>query len=190
MYLKAQIASHQLHDLCVVITLVLSSKVKCISWTAWPMKMGLIGHPKVSVTNYQPTLHNVPEERGPQLHHDRNLKSHITQTFSTHLLSSCSPSFCLSSTPTNYHLYSGLHSVCTFFSVYVFRLLLLLMDVRYLLWVQWEQVADLGSYYTWTFFSQPNILCSLTNSWGLFTKSQSHFCLSYPSDDTDFRQSL
>jgi hypothetical protein len=126
------------------------------------MKMELIGHPEISVTNYQPTLHNVPEERGLQLHCDRDLKFHITQTFSTHLLSNCSPSLCLPATPTNYHLYSGLHSVCTFFSVCVFMLLLLLMDVRYLLWVQW--VTDLGSYYTCTFFCQPNILCSLSYS--------------------------
>jgi len=72
--------------------------------------MGLIGRPKISVTNYQPTLHTVPEERRPQLRYDRNLKSHITHTFSTHLRSSCGPSTCLPSTATNYHLYSGLHS--------------------------------------------------------------------------------
>jgi hypothetical protein len=32
-------------------------------WTAWPLKMGPIGFPETSVTNYQYTLRNIPEER-------------------------------------------------------------------------------------------------------------------------------
>jgi len=32
------------------------------SWTAQLLKMGLISCPKMSVTNYQSTLHNIPEE--------------------------------------------------------------------------------------------------------------------------------
>jgi len=37
------------------------------------------GCPETSVTNYQPTLRNVPEERAPQLHHDGSLKSCVFQ---------------------------------------------------------------------------------------------------------------
>ena len=41
-----------------------SSHFKCAkhsSWTAWPLKMGLIGCPKM-LTNIQSTLHKIPEE--------------------------------------------------------------------------------------------------------------------------------
>jgi hypothetical protein len=33
------------------------------SWTTWPLKMGQIGCPETSITNYQSTLRNDPEER-------------------------------------------------------------------------------------------------------------------------------
>jgi len=45
-------------------------------WTARPLKMGLIGCTKTSVTNYLPcTLCNIPEEQRPRLLHGRILKS-------------------------------------------------------------------------------------------------------------------
>jgi hypothetical protein len=34
-----------------------------LSWIAWPLKMGPIGCPETSVTNYQSDLRNIPEER-------------------------------------------------------------------------------------------------------------------------------
>jgi len=40
-----------------------------------PLKMGITGSPETSVTNYQSTLSNIPEEQRPHLHHDRILKS-------------------------------------------------------------------------------------------------------------------
>jgi hypothetical protein len=48
------------------------------SWTAWPLKMGLIGYPERSVTNYQPTplSYNIPNEQRPQLYCGGNLKCH------------------------------------------------------------------------------------------------------------------
>jgi hypothetical protein len=45
------------------------------TWTPWPVKMGPIGCPETSI-NYQHTLLNIPEERGPQMHHEGSLKSH------------------------------------------------------------------------------------------------------------------
>ena len=33
------------------------------SWTAWPLKMGPIGWPETSVSNYRSTLHSMPEKR-------------------------------------------------------------------------------------------------------------------------------
>jgi len=30
-------------------------------WTAWPLNMGLIGCPKMSLTNYQPVPDNISE---------------------------------------------------------------------------------------------------------------------------------
>jgi hypothetical protein len=45
----------------------LCSKVNYKTWlprssTAWPLKMGQTGSPETSVTNYQPTLRNIPED--------------------------------------------------------------------------------------------------------------------------------
>jgi len=40
-----------------------------------PLKMGIIGIPETSVTNYQSTLSNIPEQHRPHLHHDKILKS-------------------------------------------------------------------------------------------------------------------
>ena len=42
------------------------------SWTAWPLKMGKVCCPEMSVTVYQPTLRKVPEKRRPQLHTSLN----------------------------------------------------------------------------------------------------------------------
>jgi len=36
---------------------------KCSSWTAWPLKMGPMGCPEQSVTNYQSTLRKISEEQ-------------------------------------------------------------------------------------------------------------------------------
>ena len=33
------------------------------SWATWPLKMGTIGFPETSVTDYQSTLRNIPEEQ-------------------------------------------------------------------------------------------------------------------------------
>jgi hypothetical protein len=38
------------------------------SWTAWPLQMGPIGCPEMSVTNYQAALHKIAEEQGSHLH--------------------------------------------------------------------------------------------------------------------------
>lgn len=43
------------------------------TWTPWPVKMGPIGCPKTSI-NYQHTLLNIPDKRGPQMHHEGSLK--------------------------------------------------------------------------------------------------------------------
>ena len=48
------------------------------SWTAWPLKMGSICCPETSVTNYQSTLRNIPEERSSHLRRGGSLKSRIT----------------------------------------------------------------------------------------------------------------
>jgi hypothetical protein len=45
------------------------------SWTARPLKMGPIGCPETSVSNYQSTLCNIPEERRSYLHRDGSLKT-------------------------------------------------------------------------------------------------------------------
>ena len=37
------------------------------SWTAWPLKIGLIDCPETSVTNYQSALHNNPKQRRSHL---------------------------------------------------------------------------------------------------------------------------
>lgn len=47
------------------------------SWTASLLKMGPIRCPEMAVTNYQQTMHNIPEEKIPQVHCDRSLKSCI-----------------------------------------------------------------------------------------------------------------
>jgi hypothetical protein len=39
------------------------------TWTPWPVKMGPISCPEAS-TNYQHTLLNIPDKRGPQMHHE------------------------------------------------------------------------------------------------------------------------
>ena len=36
-------------------------------WTAWPLNMGLTRCPQNIITNYQPTLHNIPEDQRPHL---------------------------------------------------------------------------------------------------------------------------
>lgn len=43
-------------------------------WTPWPVKIGPIGCPEMSI-NYQHTLLNIPDERGPRMHHEGSLKS-------------------------------------------------------------------------------------------------------------------
>jgi hypothetical protein len=45
------------------------------SSTVWPLKMGPIGCLETSVTNYQSTLRNVPEERSSRVHLGGSLKS-------------------------------------------------------------------------------------------------------------------
>ena len=44
------------------------------SRSVWPFKMGPIGCPEMSVTNYHSTLHNIPEEQRSHLHPGENLK--------------------------------------------------------------------------------------------------------------------
>jgi hypothetical protein len=44
--------------------------------TAWPLKMGRICCVEMSVTNYQSTLRNIPEERRSLLHRGGSLKSY------------------------------------------------------------------------------------------------------------------
>jgi hypothetical protein len=44
---------------------------------AWPLKMGPIGCPKTSVTDYLSTGHIIPEERSSHLHRGRSLKSSV-----------------------------------------------------------------------------------------------------------------
>jgi hypothetical protein len=47
----------------------------------WPLKVGPKGYPETSVTNYQSTLRNIPEERGSRLYRGGSLisrKSKIT----------------------------------------------------------------------------------------------------------------
>ena len=55
------------------------------SWTAWPLKMGLIGHSKRSVTNCQPALHNIPEDQRSRLPCSRSWKSRIPEEQRSHL---------------------------------------------------------------------------------------------------------
>jgi hypothetical protein len=43
--------------------------------------MGPIGCPEMSVTNYQATQCNIPEQRKPQLQHAGSLKSHVSAIF-------------------------------------------------------------------------------------------------------------
>jgi len=43
----------------------------------WPLKVGQTGCPETSVSNYQSTLSNIPEERRSHLHRDGSLKSRI-----------------------------------------------------------------------------------------------------------------
>jgi hypothetical protein len=47
------------------------------TWTPWPVKMGPIGCPETSI-NYQHTLLNIPDKRGPQMHQEGSLKSRKT----------------------------------------------------------------------------------------------------------------
>ena len=47
------------------------------SWTAYPLKMGPIDCPKMSVNNYQSILHNTPKKCISHVHHSKSLKSHI-----------------------------------------------------------------------------------------------------------------
>jgi hypothetical protein len=48
---------------------------KNFSWTAWHLKTGPLECPEMTVNNYQPKLHNIPEERKPQLQCGESLKS-------------------------------------------------------------------------------------------------------------------
>jgi hypothetical protein len=48
-------------------------------WIDWLLKKGPISQPETSVTNYQPTLCNIPEGRRPQLHRGGSLISHIVK---------------------------------------------------------------------------------------------------------------
>ena len=50
-------------------------KVQEASLTPWPLKMGPIGCPETSVTDYQSTLHNIPEGRRCHLQWGGSLKS-------------------------------------------------------------------------------------------------------------------
>jgi hypothetical protein len=43
------------------------------TWAAWPLQMGPIGCLETSVTNYQSTLRNIPEEQKSHLHLGRSL---------------------------------------------------------------------------------------------------------------------
>jgi len=38
--------------------------------------MGLIHYPEMSVTTYQPTVCNIPEEHRPHLYHSVSLRTH------------------------------------------------------------------------------------------------------------------
>jgi len=49
--------------------------------------MGAVYRPETSVPNYQSTLRNIPEERGPEVHRDRGLKSRNYIVFSGSFLS-------------------------------------------------------------------------------------------------------
>jgi hypothetical protein len=50
--------------------------------TSWPLKTGLISCTKISVTNYQSMLHNIPEQQRPQ--YFSILKYHIQYTDLNH----------------------------------------------------------------------------------------------------------
>lgn len=50
----------------IYILMFVKQSKKNTFWTASPLKMGLTYCPKTTVTNYQPTLHNIPEEQRPQ----------------------------------------------------------------------------------------------------------------------------
>jgi hypothetical protein len=47
------------------------------TWTPCPVKMGSIGRPETSI-NYQHMLLNIPDKRGPQMHHEGSMKSRKT----------------------------------------------------------------------------------------------------------------
>ena len=49
------------------------------SWTAGPLKMGRIGCAEKFLNNYQHALHNIPEDRNPQLNLSGKLKSHLSR---------------------------------------------------------------------------------------------------------------
>jgi hypothetical protein len=52
-----------------------------VYWTVWPLKMGLIGCPKILVANYQLMLCNILEEQRPLLRHDRSPKSPVVNMY-------------------------------------------------------------------------------------------------------------
>jgi len=55
-------------------------------WTAWRLKVGQIGCPETSVTNYKYTLRNIPEERSSQLSLLTGRHAHPRQESITYLL--------------------------------------------------------------------------------------------------------
>ena len=47
----------------------------CSTWAALPLKLGPVGCPITSVTNYPPTLCNIQEEWRSYIHHGRSFQS-------------------------------------------------------------------------------------------------------------------
>jgi hypothetical protein len=56
------------------VTILTRRSMAALVRTVRTLKTEPIGCPKMSVTNYQHTPYNIPEEQRPQLHHDRSLK--------------------------------------------------------------------------------------------------------------------
>ena len=62
-----------------------------VTWTACSLKMGPIRCPQTTVTIYQTTLRNIPEERRSQLHGGGSLTSLIVLTIYLKYISSLGP---------------------------------------------------------------------------------------------------
>lgn len=49
--------------------------------TAWLLKTGPVSYPKMSITNYHSTLHNISTQQRPHLQHGRSLRPHTGSCF-------------------------------------------------------------------------------------------------------------